>query len=62
VTSIDELHIDGIGAGVPVFDRKGQVNAVVAVAFFREEGWTEKLERFKDILLSYQDEIQQCMP
>lgn len=62
VTSIDELHVDVVGTGIPIFDRSGQVNAVVAVAFFREEGWQEKVERFTKLLLSYQDRIQKCMP
>ncbi|MDD2294622.1 MAG: IclR family transcriptional regulator [Eubacteriales bacterium] len=62
VTSIDELYVDVVGTGIPIFDRNGQVNAVVAVAFFREEGWTEKLERFTKLLLSYQNKIEKCMP
>jgi DNA-binding IclR family transcriptional regulator len=62
VTSIDELHVDVVGTGVPIFDRSGQVNAVVAVAFFKEEGWQDKLERFTMLLLSYQEKIEKCMP
>ncbi|HPF19478.1 MAG TPA: IclR family transcriptional regulator [Bacillota bacterium] len=62
VTSIDELYMDVVGAGVPIFDRSGQANAVVAIAFFREEGWMEKLDRFIELLLSYQDKIEKCMP
>lgn len=62
VTSVDELYLDVVGTGIPIFDRTGQVNAVVAIAFFREEGWTEKLDRFTRLLLSYQEKIQKCMP
>jgi len=62
VTSIDELYMDVVGAGIPIFDRSGQANAVVAIAFFREEGWMEKLDRFIELLLRYQEKIEKCMP
>lgn len=60
--SIDELGIDILGTGIPIFDARGKIKACVAVAFFREDGWEEKLMNIKDILLSYQHQIERYMP
>jgi len=62
VTSIDEIYLDSVGAGVPIFDRRGQVTSTVAIAFFRDEDWRKKLEQCIALLRAYQDRIQQCMP
>lgn len=60
--SIDELGIDIIGTGIPIFDARGKIKACVAVAFFRDDGWKEKLIKIKDILLSYQHQLERYMP
>lgn len=62
VTSVDELGIDILTAGVPIFDRHGKIAAVVAIAFYRHDGWKEKLDRFREILFSYQEQISMYMP
>lgn len=62
VTSIDELGIDILAVGVPIFDRHDKIAAVVAVAFYRHDGWKEKLDNFRKILLSYQEQISTYMP
>ncbi|MFV0517271.1 MAG: IclR family transcriptional regulator [Aminipila sp.] len=61
-TSVDELGIDILGVGIPLFGRNGEIKACVAVAFFREDGWEAKLESFKTLLLSYQKELETCLP
>ncbi|WP_206457803.1 IclR family transcriptional regulator [Anaerovorax sp. IOR16] len=62
VMSIDELGIDILGVGIPLFGREGNIKACVAVAFFREDGWEKKLDNFKDILLSYQNKLESNLP
>lgn len=60
--SIDELGIDILGTGVPLFDKSGIIKACVAVAFFREDGWENKLASIRAILLSYQKELEKYLP
>lgn len=62
VTSIDELGTDILATGIPIFDRHDKIAAVVAIAFYRRDGWMEKLESFRKILLSYQEQIKMYMP
>ena len=62
VTSVDELGIDIVGTGIPIFGNDGQIKATVAVAFYKDEGWAERLKSFTKILLSYQEQIGKCMP
>jgi DNA-binding IclR family transcriptional regulator len=62
VTSVDELGIDIVGTGIPIFGHNGQIKATVAVAFYKDEGWTGKLDSFTRILLKYQEQIGKCMP
>ena len=60
--SIDELGIDIIGAGAPLFDKSGSIKACVAVAFFRQDGWEEKLACIRKTLLDYQKELEKYLP
>jgi DNA-binding IclR family transcriptional regulator len=60
--SIDELGIDILGVGVPIFGESGKIKACVAVGFYRSEGWEDKLQRVKDLLLGYQNQIERNMP
>ncbi|NCB42455.1 MAG: IclR family transcriptional regulator [Clostridia bacterium] len=62
VTSIDELGVDILATGIPIFDRHHKIAAVVAIAFYRSDGWNEKLEHFREILRSYQEQISLFMP
>ncbi len=61
-TSVDELGIDVIGTGVPLFDKHGKIRGCVAIAFFRTDGWEKKMMEHKDLLLSYQKEIEKYLP
>lgn len=60
--SIDELGIDILGAGVPIFGEDGQIKACVAVGFYRSDGWEDRLQSFIRILLDYQEMIQRYLP
>lgn len=60
--SIDEIGIDVIGVGIPLFNKAGQVRACVAIAFFREDGWENKLKSLRELLLSYQKTLEQYLP
>ncbi|HRZ89567.1 MAG TPA: IclR family transcriptional regulator C-terminal domain-containing protein, partial [Spirochaetia bacterium] len=60
--SVDELGIDILGVGIPIFGEKGRIKACVAVGFYRSEGWEDKLHRVKDILLGYQGQIERNLP
>ncbi len=60
--SVDELGIDNLSVGIPIFGENGRIKACVAVGFYRSEGWEDKLLRVKDILLGYQNQIERNMP
>ena len=60
--SIDELGVDILGAGIPIFGEDKKIKACVAVGFYRSDGWEEKLRHFVDILLSYQKQIEHATP
>lgn len=60
--SIDELGVDILGAGIPIFGEDSKIKACVAIGFYRSDGWEEKLQRFVDILLSYQAQIEHAIP
>lgn len=60
--SIDELAMDVIGVGIPIFNKKNEISACVAVAFYRSEGWQEKLTSLKKVLFNYQEELGKLMP
>lgn len=60
--SVDELGIDILGVGIPIFGENGRIKACVAVGFYRGEGWEDKLHRVKDILLGYQVQIERNLP
>lgn len=62
-TSVDELGIDILGVGIPLRNPMGQVTACVACAYFRQEGDNEqkKMDEIRDVLLSYQARLEQCL-
>lgn len=60
--SIDELGIDILGTGIPLFDMKGNIRGCAAIAFFREDGWEKKLESLRNTLFAYQKAIEQYLP
>lgn len=60
--SIDELGIDIIGAGVPLFGSNHKIKACVAVAFFRTDDWEEKLTNITEILFRYKQALERYLP
>lgn len=60
--SIDEVSVDALGVGIPVIGANGTIKACVAAAFYRTDGWKEKMERCRDILLEYQPLLEKNMP
>ena len=58
VESIEETVPYVIGVGVPLRSPDGQVENVVAISFFKQDDYREKLERLKNILLRYQRELE----
>jgi DNA-binding IclR family transcriptional regulator len=61
VLSIEETFPSIIGVGVPLRGHDGRVRNVVAVSFFKQDDYTEKIERMKKILLSYKPELEKFM-
>jgi DNA-binding IclR family transcriptional regulator len=58
VESIEETVPYVIGVGVPLKSPDGQIENVVAISFFKQEGYREKLEEMKKILFRYQRELE----
>ena len=61
-TSIDELGIDVVGTGVPLFGKNGKIKGCIAIAFFRTDDWKKRMLSHKDLLLSYQQRIEKYLP
>ena len=49
------------GVGVPLTSPNGKVENVVALSFFREDNYLEKLERMKEILFKYKAELEKYL-
>lgn len=60
--SIDEYGIDIIGTGIPLFDSKGEIWGCIAVSFFREDGWEQKLEDIRNVFFSYKRRLESYLP
>jgi len=60
--TVDELGTDILGVGIPIFGDNRKIKACVAIGFYRSEGWEDKLHRVKDLLLSFQGQIERNMP
>jgi len=60
--SIDEQGIDVIGTGMPLFDHKGRIWGCVAIAFFRADGWEQRLRDVREVAFSYKKKIEQYLP
>ncbi|MDO9085234.1 MAG: IclR family transcriptional regulator [Anaerolineaceae bacterium] len=58
VESVDEVASYICGVGVPLRNRDNRVESVVAISFFRQDNYLEKLERMKAILFKYQPELE----
>ncbi|WP_026895221.1 IclR family transcriptional regulator [Clostridiisalibacter paucivorans] len=62
VTSIEETFKYAIGVGVPIFNCNNEVTTCLAVSFFKDDYYLEKIEKFKEILSSYADQIAKYIP
>ena len=62
VESIDEYGIDIIGTGIPLFDTKGDIWGCIAVSFFREDGWEQKLADIRKVFFSYKRKLESYLP
>lgn len=61
VESIDEVASYICGIGVPLRSPNGRVENVVAISFFRQDDYREKLERMKEILFKYRGELEKYL-
>jgi DNA-binding IclR family transcriptional regulator len=62
VESIEETVPYVIGVGVPLKSPDGQVKNVVAISFFKQDNYRERLEQMKAILFRYQRELEMYLP
>ncbi|MDD4200085.1 MAG: IclR family transcriptional regulator [Eubacteriales bacterium] len=61
VLSIEESFTYAIGVGVPLRSPDGRVRNVVAVSFFKQDGYEKKVEEILKILFKYQHEIEKYL-
>lgn len=60
--SVDEQGMDVIGTGIPLFNHSGKIWGCIAIAFFREDGWEQKLKEVRKAAFSYKEVIEQYLP
>lgn len=60
--SIDEIAIELIGTGIPLFDKDGKIWGCIAVAFFKEQDWKQKIVNIRNVLFSYKNRLEKCLP
>lgn len=61
-TSIDEVIIDMVSIGVPLYDSRNNVKACVAIAFWKTDNYLERINEYKNLLMSYQRKIERYLP
>lgn len=61
VESIDEVASYICGIGLPLKSPNGRVENVVAISFFRQEDYIDKLKKMKDILFKYKAELEKYL-
>jgi succinyl-diaminopimelate desuccinylase len=61
VISIDENLSYVIGVGIPIRGQEKKYNNVVAVSFFRQEDYLEKIEEIKQILFEYRPMLEEII-
>lgn len=59
--SVDELAMEVVGIGVPLFGKNGHIWGCIAVGFFREAGWEQKMADIKDVFFAYKRRLEQCI-
>jgi DNA-binding IclR family transcriptional regulator len=58
VESVDEIASYICAVGVPLKNKQNHVENVVAISFFKQDDYLEKLDRMKQILFKYQSELE----
>jgi DNA-binding IclR family transcriptional regulator len=61
VLSIEETHEYIVGVGVPIRGLDKRYNNIVAVSFFKQKDYLEKIEFIKDVLFKYKDELEKII-
>lgn len=61
VISIDENLSYVIGVGIPIRGQEKKYNNVVAVSFFRQDNYLEKIEEIKKILFEYRPMLEEII-
>ncbi len=59
--SINETFPFAVAAGIPIRNSKGEIKACVAISFFKRENYEKKLEKMREVLFKYKDEISKYM-
>lgn len=61
VISIDENLSYVIGVGIPIRGQEKKYNNVVAVSFFRQDNYLEKIEEIKKVLFEYRPMLEEII-
>jgi succinyl-diaminopimelate desuccinylase len=59
--SIDETLSYVVGVGVPIMGNDGKYNNVVAVSFFKQDDYLEKIEFIKQVLFEYKPQLEKII-
>lgn len=59
--SIEETLSYVIGVGVPIRGQDKKYNNVVAVSFFKQDDYLEKIERIKDVLFRFKPQLEEII-
>lgn len=62
VISDEETFNFAVGVGIPIFDANNNIKCCVAISFFKQEDYKEKIEEFKELLFKYSREISKYTP
>lgn len=62
VISDEETFNYAVGVGIPIFNSNGNVKTCVAISFFKQSDYKNKIEELKSILFKYSDEISKYIP
>ncbi|MBK5253176.1 MAG: M20/M25/M40 family metallo-hydrolase [Peptostreptococcaceae bacterium] len=61
VLSIEETHEFIVGVGVPIRGLDKRYNNLVAVSFFKQKDYLEKIELIKDVLFKYKEDLEKII-
>ncbi len=61
VISVDETQSYVVGVGIPIRGQDKKYNNVVAVSFFKQEDYLEKIEAIKKILFDFKPQLEEII-